>query len=125
MRYQRLSYGYALVVSPSAVPVQTAWRPLADVYETPTGVSVTVELAGVEPDEVDVLLFENAVVVEGRRRIPALEAGGIYHAAEIRRGPFHVEIGLPARVEAEPVELRCELGLLFISLRKLEATDGR
>jgi HSP20 family protein len=105
--------------------VQTAWRPPADVYETPTRVSVTIELAGIEPAEVTVLCFDRAVVVEGRRRLPALDAGGIYHTAEIRRGNFRVEIALPARVDAEPVELRSELGLLLISLAKRDATESR
>jgi len=45
--------------------VQTAWRPPADVYETPTRVSVTIELAGIEPAEVAVLFFDQAIVVEG------------------------------------------------------------
>src|SRR5207253_5238820 len=53
--------------------VQTAWRPPADVYETPTRVSVTIELAGIEPAEVAVLFFDQAIVVEGRRRLPALD----------------------------------------------------
>jgi HSP20 family molecular chaperone IbpA len=57
----------------SARAVQAVWRPPADVYETPTRVSVTIELAGIEPAEVHVLCFERTVVVEGRRRMPALE----------------------------------------------------
>ena len=86
---------------------------------------MTVELPGVEPDEVDLMLFENALVIEGQRPMPSLDTRGIYHAAEIRRGPFRLEVALPARVEAEPVELRSELGLLFISLNKMEAARGR
>jgi HSP20 family protein len=118
MRYRRLSYGYALVVSHAALPTQTAWRPTTDVYETPTSVSVTVELAGVEPEELDVLFFDNAVVVEGQRRLPALDSGGIFHAAEIRRGQFRLEIALPSPVNAEPVEMRSDMGMLFIRLTK-------
>jgi HSP20 family protein len=121
MRYQRVTYGYALVVSHPAHPTQTAWRPAADVYETSSGVSITVELSGVEPDELDVLFFDNALVVEGMRPLPNLEGAGIYHAAEIRRGPFRLEIGLPAEVDPEPVEMRCELGMLFIRLAKADS----
>jgi len=117
MRYQRLSYAYALVLTP-ATPAQTAWRPLADVYETPNGISVTVELAGIEAEEVDVLFFENAVVVEGGRQLPVVEPGAIYHTAEIRRGPFRLEIALPARVSAEPLELDYQRGLLTMRLVK-------
>ena len=108
----------------SARAMQTVWRPPADVYETPTGVSVTIELAGIEPAEVHVLCFERTVVVEGRRRMPALDAAGTYHTAEIRRGTFRLEIALPANVDAEPVELRSELGLLSISLAKRDVEGG-
>jgi HSP20 family protein len=124
MRYRRLSYGYALVLHSATPPPQTAWRPAADVYETARGIHLTVELPGIDPEEeLDVAFFENAVVVEGRRRMPSLDPGGIYHAAEIRRGPFRLEIALPARVSAEPVELRCELGLLSIRLAKASDTE--
>jgi HSP20 family molecular chaperone IbpA len=58
MRYRRLSYGYALLVS-SAQPdsavrlAPTTWCPSADVYETRDEIHVTVELAGVALDEID------------------------------------------------------------------------
>jgi HSP20 family protein len=123
MRYRRLSYSYGLVLHTATPPPRTAWRPAADIYETPRSISLTVELPGIDPDEVEVALFENAVVVEGRRRMPSLGAAGIYHAAEIRRGPFRLEIALPARVDAEPVELHCELGLLSIQLAKANRTE--
>jgi HSP20 family protein len=118
MRYQRLSYGYALVVT--ATLTQTAWRPAADVYETPRTIDVTVEVPGIDPEGLVVSCFENAVVVEGRRPLPSAEASGIYHTAEIRRGPFRLEIPLPARISTEPLELRCELGMLSIRFEKAE-----
>jgi HSP20 family protein len=119
MRYRQVSYAYALVVQSSAVSMQTAWRPGADVYETPTVIRVTIELAGVDPEEVDVSLFENALIVEGRRGIPVdLDAGGIYHTAEIRRGSFRAEIALPASVRAGTLEMHCERGILSITLSK-------
>jgi HSP20 family protein len=120
MRYQRLSSRYALVLT-SAAPTQTAWRPAADVYETLRTISVTVEVPGIEPEDLEVLCFENAVVVEGRRPLPSSEASGIYHTAEIRRGPFKLEIPLPARVNTDPLELRCDLGMLSIRFEKAEA----
>jgi HSP20 family protein len=119
MRYQRLSYGYALVVR-SAMPTQTAWRPAADVYETPGTIEVTVEVPGIDPEGLDVSCFENAVVVEGHRQLPTAEARGIYHTAEIRRRPFKLEIPLPARVNTNPLEFRCDLGMLSITFEKAD-----
>jgi HSP20 family protein len=132
MRYRRLTYRYAMVVrSDPTWPfgdiwqsdrlrslVQTRWRPDADSYETATTVEVIVDLAGVDEDDFEVLLFEDALVVEGRRRLPSCHDSAVYHAAGIRQGPFQVELALPAPVDAERVEVHYERGLLHITLPK-------
>jgi HSP20 family protein len=100
------------------------WRPAADVYETSTAVSVTVELAGVEQEEIRVSVLDNALIVEGRRRIPDVHDDGVYHVVEIRRGAFRVEIALPARVETQPSAVRSELGFLVVSFNKASSSDG-
>lgn len=101
-----------------------AWRPAADVYVTPTTVEVTLEIPGVNLHDMDVALVDNALIVRGRRHLPDLDPRGVYHVVEISRGTFRVEIALPARVEANPRKLQCELGLLVVSFNKLESTDG-
>jgi HSP20 family molecular chaperone IbpA len=132
MRYRRLSYRYAMVVrSGQTWPlgdiwesdrlrllVQAGWRPDADTYETATTVEIIVDLAGVAEDAFEVLLFEDVLVVEGRRQLPSCQEGAVYHAAGIRQGPFQVELPLPAPVDPERVEARYDRGLLRITLRK-------
>jgi HSP20 family protein len=133
MRYRRLGYRYAMVMTGSeprllandwragrlsVLIAQTCWRPSADVYEAETTIHVTIDLAGVEPDEIDVLLYEDALVVEGRRQLPPAEPGGVYYAAEIRQGPFRLELPLPTAVDPEQVEAQYEQGLLRMSLVK-------
>jgi HSP20 family protein len=137
MHYRRLSYRYAMVVrSGQTWPlgdiwqidrlrllVQPRWRPDADTYETATTVEIMVDLAGIEEDELEVQLFEDVLVVEGRRQLPSCREGAVYHAAGIRQGPFRVELPLPAPVDAERVEARYERGLLRITLRKRAEAD--
>jgi HSP20 family protein len=132
MRYRRLSYRYAMVVrSGQTWPfgdmwqnerlrllVQARWRPDADTYETATTVEIIVDLAGVEEDDFEVQLFEDVLVVEGLRQLPACDEGAVYHAAAIRQGPFRVELPLPAPVDPERVEARYDRGLLRIRLPK-------
>jgi HSP20 family protein len=133
MRYRRLSYRYAVVVGGGpAWPfgeiwpadrlrllVQTRWRPDADTYETATTIEMVVDLAGVEEDAFEVQLFEDVVLVEGRRHLPSCDEGAVYHAAGIRQGPFEVVLPLPAPVGPEGVQTRYERGLLRITLPKL------
>ena len=132
MHYRRLSYRYTMVVrSGQTWPlgdiwqsdrlrllVQPRWRPDADTYETATTVEILVDLAGVEEDDLEVQLFEDVLVVEGRRQLPSCQEGAVYHAVGIRQGPFRVELPLPAPVDAERVEARYERGLLRITLPK-------
>jgi HSP20 family molecular chaperone IbpA len=132
MRYRRLTYRYAVVMHEShlrpfgdiwegdrlRVLVQGRWRPDADAYETATSIEVIVDLAGVDEDDFEVQLFEDALVVEGRRQLPACEEDARYHAAGIRQGPFRVELPLPGPVDAERVEAHYDRGLLRIALPK-------
>jgi HSP20 family protein len=136
MRYRRLSYRYTMVVRSGqtwpfgdmwqsdrlrllALP---RWRPDADIYETASTLEIVVDLAGVEEDDVEVQLFEDVLVVEGRRQLPSCDGEAVYHFAGIRQGPFRVELPLPAPVDAEHVETRYEHGLLRISLHKRGAS---
>ena len=134
MRYRRLGSRYTVVMTtgdlaPFAellrvggqgmVLAQPQWRPEADVYETPAAIVVAVELAGVEEDAFEVLLFEDALVLEGHRHIPACEEGGVYHAVGIRQGPFRLEVRLPVPVDGERVQAQYEQGLLWIRLPKV------
>jgi HSP20 family protein len=130
-RYVQRRYTTMLARSPLRVLVQTwqterlelvatapLWRPNVDVYETTACLAVTIEVAGVEADDLDVALYEDALVVSGERRLPPCDPDGVFHAAEIRRGPFRVEIPLAVPVLAERVEARQEQGLVRVRLPK-------
>jgi len=97
---------------------QPAWRPFTDIYETPRKIRVIVELAGVVPDALEVVLYDNALVVKGQRQLPVKNTQRTYHVAEIRQGPFCLEVPLTTAVDPEQVEVRYERGLLKITLIK-------
>ena len=136
MRYRRLSYRYALLVTANQSNqlsglleaeqsgvrfAQTYWRPPADVCESDSTIEVTVDLAGIDQDDLDVVLFEDALIVEGRRRLTGVEPGVVYHVAEIRQGPFRLELGLPGTIDQERVDARYDQGLLRITFQKTQA----
>ena len=136
MRYRRLSYRYAMVVRSGRtwpfgelsqsdrlrLLIEPRWRPDADTYETATTVEIIVDLAGVDEDDFEVQLFEDALVVEGRRRPLSCQEGAVYPAAGIRQGPFRIELPLPAPVDPERVDARYDRGLLRITLPKSGTT---
>ena len=133
MRYRRLSYRYTMVTGvdqfwspfgdlwrsdPLRYLVEVRWRPDADVYETATTLEIVVDLAGVGEDDYEVQLFEDALVVEGRRHLPTSEEAAVYQSATIRQGPFRAEFPLAVPVDAEGVKAHYERGLLRITLPK-------
>ena len=107
---------------PAAALAHSHWRPDADVVETVGAITVTVELAGVDEEDVAVLLFEDVLVVEGRRELPRCEGDGVYHVAAIRQGPFRIEVPLSVRIDPKGVVARCERGLVWVRLPK--ANEG-
>jgi HSP20 family molecular chaperone IbpA len=110
----------------TVVVAPVAWRPRADVYETQDGVLVSVELAGVEAEDLDVQLFEDAVVVEGSRPVPEAFSDGRYHLAEIPRGRFRLRLALQGVVDPDRAEARFEAGLLELVMKRAEEhDDGR
>ena len=132
MRYRRLSYRYAMVVrSGQTWPfddiwqsdrlrllVQPRWRPDADTYETATTVEIVVDLAGVDEDDFEVQLFEDALVVEGRRRLPACRGGRRVPRGRHPPGPVPAGAAVAGAGGPERVEARYDRGLLRITLPK-------
>ena len=98
--------------------VQARWRPATDVAETTKSIEVTVELAGVDEDDFEIQLFDNGLVIEGRRHLPSCGEDAVYHAAGIPQGFFRLELPLVARIDPEHVEARYDRGLLHVTLPK-------
>lgn len=95
------------------------WRPPVDIHETADMIRIKIELAGMSEETIEVTLYENALVVTGRRDDDSEHDGEIcYHEAQVRYGPFRAEILLPAPVRQEQVEATYENGFLRIRLPK-------
>ena len=97
---------------------EKAWQPLCDVSETPDEVIVVIELAGVEPGNVNIAIEENLLAITGIRREPPTAARRLYHRMEISYGTFERRLPLPGRVEAASSKARYSEGFLEVRLSK-------
>ena len=96
------------------------WRPLADIRESAEMVMVKIELAGMKEEEIDVTLYEDALLVSGERHEePEHNENVYYHEAQIRYGPFRIEVLLLLPIDREGVKARYENGFLWVDLPKL------
>jgi len=104
------------------------WAPNTDIYETAEGLVVKAELPGVLPNNVQVHVGEDALVIEGIRRDPysgATTAGYRFRQMEIEYGPFRRAILLPYPVDAQAARAKIEGGFLEIVLPRARQKISR
>ena len=94
------------------------WYPAADVYQTPDGWVVKVELAGVSPEDIEIDIQGNVLSIAGCRKDRSCAAGVSYQQMEITYSNFEKTLRFPSTIEGAVVEHEFENGLLIITLRK-------
>ncbi len=99
-----------------SMPNETIWRPPTDVYETDNTVVVVIEIAGLGPNDYEILLSGRTLTVVGVRRDPTEKLG--YQQMEIRHGKFRTDAHLPWALEPSGQEATYENGFLKIVLPK-------
>ncbi len=94
------------------------WTPAVDIYEDEEGVSLRVELAGVEPKDVEIR-FENGVLtLSGERKLEREDKRENYHRVELAYGTFTRSFSLPGTIDAEKIKAESKNGVLTVHLPK-------
>lgn len=101
------------------VQAHVVWHPPLDVCETAESFLITVDLAGVDADSLDVRLEDNVVSIRGRRERQPLEAGVTCRLLEINYGLFERILRLPQAIEADSVTAELRDGFLHLTMKKL------
>ena len=94
------------------------WYPAADVYQTPDGWVVKVELAGVSPEDVEIDIQGNVLNITGCRKDHSCAAGVSFQQMEISYTNFEKTLKFPAPIDGARLEHNFENGLLIIHLHK-------
>jgi HSP20 family protein len=102
------------------------FRPQLDCFRTddPPSYTVVVDIAGVDPRDVNVTAAERTLKISGERRREARE-GSVYQHMEIEYGPFERVVHLPEEVDLAGAEARYERGLLAIVIPVAPKPAGR
>jgi HSP20 family protein len=92
------------------------FRPQADCIrsEDPPELRVIVELPGVDPATIKVVVADRVLVVAGERRRPRVT--GRYRQLEIEYGPFQRRFPLDEPVDPESATAHYEQGMLTVTL---------
>jgi HSP20 family protein len=93
------------------------FRPAVDCFHTsePHELTVVVELPGVDPESVQVVVEERSLTIAGERPRPRVE-GQVYQQMEIEYGPFSRRLQLDVDVDVGAASASYERGLLTVKL---------
>ena len=95
-----------------------AWHPPTDLYETETGFTVQVEIAGMQDEDFSIQYDRSRLVITGRRQQPNTKCA--YHRMEIPSGEFSAIVELPANVDINSADANYERGFLTIHIPRKE-----
>lgn len=96
------------------------WLPAADVYQTPEGWLVKVELAGVSVEDLEIDIQANILYIAGARKDRSCAVGHSFHQMEITYSRFEKTLQFPAAIEGARIEHNFDNGILIIRLWKGE-----
>src|SRR5918995_1987682 len=122
----RLAHALGLHGQPQGSGTATAWAPALDISERKDAYLVTVELPGVEADDLDITLEDGLLTIQGERHFAHDSSEQQFHRVERRYGAFRRAITLPAHVMADGIQASADNGVLQILVPKMEeATPKR
>ena len=101
-------------------PGVRVWAPATDIFETAKNMVFKVELAGVDPNDVEVRVENNTLYVKGQRKAEKEVKEQKYHHVERSFGSFARSFALPHSVEGEQVAAEYKDGILTLTFPKKE-----
>jgi HSP20 family protein len=115
-----LAHALGLHAQGSGRATTTAWAPALDISERKDAYLVTVELPGVEADDLQITLEDGLLTIQGERYFAHDSSEQHFHRVERRYGAFRRSITLPAHVLAEGIQATADNGVLQILVPKME-----
>lgn len=91
-----------------------------DVFQTPEEIIIRALVAGVRPDQLDVSITRDMVIIKGKREESKEASDDNYFYKELYWGSFSRTILLPQEVDVENAEATQKHGLLTIKMPKID-----
>jgi HSP20 family protein len=96
--------------------VTSAPLPAIEITEKPKSYRITVELPGVDPDDIRLDLDGDVLILRGEKRSDREEKDEDYTLTERNYGAFERRVTLPADARSDDVEAKMKSGVLKISV---------
>ena len=104
---------------------KAGFTPAVDMYEDKENVIVETQLAGIEPENVDISIENDVLCIKGQSEKRSEVDEKNYYRKEIRRGSFYRSIPLPTRVLGDKAVASVDDGVLKIAIPKSPESKPR
>jgi len=102
-----------------------AWTPVVDIIEEAEAIRIVAELPGVKPEDVKISLEGNLLTIAGKKEQVAEEKAEKVHRYERTYGAFERSFTIPATVDVERIKAQYDVGVLTLTLPKVEKAKPR
>jgi HSP20 family protein len=99
--------------------------PAIDVHETPEELVVTAALPGIAPEDVEITITGQNLMIRGEFKADENVERDQYLYRERRYGAFNRQLQLPVRIEGDRANATFENGLLRLTIPKAEEVKPR
>ncbi|MBI5140080.1 MAG: Hsp20/alpha crystallin family protein [Candidatus Vogelbacteria bacterium] len=96
-----------------------------DAYQTGGEIIITAMIAGVKPEDLDISITREMVIIKGKREEPNSSDKESYIYRELYWGSFSRTIVLPVEVESDESEAVEKHGLLIIRMPKINKDKSK
>ncbi|HMG34454.1 MAG TPA: Hsp20/alpha crystallin family protein [Blastocatellia bacterium] len=105
-------------------PSGPLWQPAVDVYKTPDGWKIKFDLAGVKPNDVEVVLLDGRIVVRGVRRDSVISEGWSYYQLEITYSRFERVLQIPCDLSNAEIKTESCDGWFILNVTGCSSNKG-
>lgn len=104
---------------------QFNFAPALDMYEDKDSIIVEAQLAGIDPEKVNLSIENDVLCIKGESERKSEVEEKNYYRKEIRRGSFYRSLPLPAKVNGDKASAVTEDGILKITIPKSPDTQPK
>ena len=98
--------------------IVTDWLPAVDIQEQPESFLLKADLPGVESDNMEVIIVDGALTIEGNRASESHEESDNFSRYERVKGRFLRRFTLPDTANGEAIEATTRHGVLEVTIPK-------
>lgn len=107
-------------ILPAVRSHQSGFTPALDMYEDQANIVVETQLAGIDPEKVNISIENDVLCIRGESEKKSEVEEKNYYRKEIRRGSFYRSIPLPTKVDGDRATAITEEGVLKITIPKAD-----